>query len=146
MTERLTDEKLRELAGGEYRGSRRIAPLAAELLALRASNRSAYREIKRLRQIADLSKIDWVDYCNNVYAFLLGEQARLRAQEKRQHAAWRKAIEATQERHVNTGESACFATADDLEDEVILVDLEFTDPDPILAVNCETTHLERLAA
>jgi hypothetical protein len=50
MTERWTDEQLRELAGGKYGGSRRIAPLATELLALRASNRSAYREIKRLRQ------------------------------------------------------------------------------------------------
>jgi hypothetical protein len=92
-------------------------------------------------QIAGLSKIDWVDYCDNVYAFLLGEQARLRAQERREYTAWRRAIEATKERHVDTGESFCFATADDLEDEVVLVDLEFTDPHPILAA-----HLERLTA
>ena len=38
MSERLTDEQLREMAGGEYGGSRRIAPIAAELLALRAEN------------------------------------------------------------------------------------------------------------
>ena len=29
-------------------------------------------------QIADLNKVDWVEYCDKVYAFLLGEQARLR--------------------------------------------------------------------
>ena len=92
-------------------------------------------------QIADLNKIDWVKYCDNVYAFLLGEQARLRAQERREYAAWRKAIEATHARHVNTGESVCFATLDELEDEVINVDLEFTDAQAILVV-----HLERLAA
>lgn len=36
MSERLTDEQLNELAGGEYGGSRQIAPLAAEVIALRA--------------------------------------------------------------------------------------------------------------
>ena len=92
-------------------------------------------------QIADLNKIDWVEYCDNVYAFLLGEQARLRAQERREYTAWRKAIEAAQPRHVDTGESFCFATLDELEDEVINADLEFTDAQAILVV-----HLERLEA
>jgi hypothetical protein len=84
--------------------------------------------------VADLSKIDWVEYCANASAFL--QKAQRADQDRRQQErqdrrqqerlvrerhrrAWRKAIAATRERHVDTGESFCFATADELDDEVI---------------------------
>ena len=58
-------------------------------------------------QIADLNKIGLgriLRQCICVYA---GEQARLRAQERREYTASRKAIDATQVRHDDTGESFC---------------------------------------
>ena len=45
MTERLTDEQLRELVAGDYGGSRQIAPLATECLALRAQAKELILEI-----------------------------------------------------------------------------------------------------
>ena len=37
-----------------------------------------------------------------------------------------------------------YGSIDDLEREVVLVDLEDTDAETILAVDCQTFHLERL--
>ena len=43
--------------------------------------------------------------------------------------------------HVETGENRCFSTADELETEVVLADLEFVDAELIGAVDCERSRL-----
>jgi hypothetical protein len=104
---------------------------------------------------ADLSVLNWTKYCDAAAAWLTDECARLRAHEAVERD-WREREEARIRREAREmarqmiAEARLFASGygliEDLEDEVVLVNLEFTDPEPILAVDCQTTHLERLAA
>ena len=120
---------------------------------------------------ADLNMLNWVKYCDDAAAWLKEESERLtriaeaqarqridkarwdredarRAKERgereleRYRREWHEAVRATiaYEQLVNSG----YGPIEDLKDEVVLVDLEFTDARPILAVDCQTFHLERL--
>jgi hypothetical protein len=106
-------------------------------------------------KVANLKTHDWDRYCDQAAAWLKDESARLAAREE-EHKRWREREEAriwrearemarqmmAEERLLASG----YGPIDDLEDEVVLVDLEFTDPDPILAVDRQTFHFERLEA
>ena len=112
------------------------------------------RQPRRCGQKSPISKpIDWGEYCANAAAWLQRAKARLAAREA-EHKRWREREEAriwrearetarqmvAEERLLASG----YGPIDDLEDEVVLVDLEFTDAETILAVDCQTFHLERL--
>jgi hypothetical protein len=119
--------------------------------------------------IADLSKIDWVKYCDNARAYLDREirQRVQREEDERQKKEWLAQGEEAERRYREQEEArrvreVCdfynwrmaherllasgYGSVDDLEDEAVLVDLEFTDVKSILMVDHQTTHLERLVA
>jgi hypothetical protein len=56
---------------------------------------------------------------------------------------WGAEPEAHFHHHIDTGDSRCFATADELEHEVVLADLEYVDAELIAAVDCERSILRR---
>lgn len=104
-------------------------------------------------RVADLSKLNWDKYCRDAATWLAGEGERIAAREEdlkqsreREHARrLREALEfyysfVAHERLLASG----YGAIDDLEREVVLVDLEDTDAETILAVDCQTFHLERL--
>ena len=75
-----------------------------------------------------------------------GRQERA-AEQKRQDRLWRVHHDVPWRAsgdfydHIETGENRCYATADELETEVILVDLEDVDAELIAAVDCERSRL-----
>ena len=120
---------------------------------------------------ADLSVLNWDKYCDAAAAWLKEEGERLtriaeaqarqridkarwdredarQAKERgereleRYRREWHEAVRATlgYEQLLASG----YGSIDDLEREVVLVDLEDTDAEMILAVDCQTFHLERL--
>ena len=115
-------------------------------------------------RVADLNLIDWSQYCANAAAWLKEEGERIeeaketkariqrlhheceRQDEERRRAQdereWREIMRQTLavDRLLASG----YGPIDDLEREVVLVDLEDTDANEILAVDCQTFHLERL--
>ena len=115
-------------------------------------------------RVADLNLIDWGEYCANAAAWLQEERERIKEAEEtkariqrfhhecerederrrreRDEREWREIMRRTiaQDRLFASG----YGPIEDLKDEVVLVDLEFTDARPILAVDCQTFHLERL--
>jgi hypothetical protein len=104
---------------------------------------------------ADLSVLNWEKYCADAAAFLKDEQARLEQTRIYQAEALKRQAErierewAESVRQVLAMEqlfASGYGPIDDLEDEVVLVDLEFTDPETVLAVDRQTFHLERLEA
>lgn len=102
---------------------------------------------------ADLSVLNWDKYCSNSAAWLKAEGERLEARRaaheehlKQEEARiWREARAMARQM---IAEERLFASSygpiDELEDEVVLVDLEFADAETALAVDCQTFHLERL--
>lgn len=102
---------------------------------------------------ADLSILNWEKYCADAAAFLKDEQARLEQRRADDTAAMMRELE-----RIKRGWAECvrqtiaterlfasgYGSIDDLEREVVLVDLEDTDAETILAVDCQTFHLERL--
>ena len=124
-------------------------------------------------RVADLSVLNWEKYCDNAAAWLEEESARLarteafRAAERADDARWEREEASRNKERAERELERCrrewqqairqsigyaqllasgYGLIEDLEDEVVLVNLEFTDPEPILAFDCQTTHLERLAA
>ena len=120
---------------------------------------------------ADLNVLDWGKYCDDAAAWLKEEGERLariaehqaryrvdRARRDREEARWERARAARdlerdrREWHEAVRASVAYeqllasgyGSIDDLEREVVLVDLEDTDAETILAVDCQTFHLERL--
>jgi hypothetical protein len=122
-------------------------------------------------KIADLSVLNWEKYCADAAEWLKEESARL-ARVAAHQAAWRAEnaawVREEAQREKERGEreleryrrewqeavrrsigyaqllASGYGPIEDLKDEVVLVDLEFTDARPILAVDCQTFHLERL--
>ena len=122
-------------------------------------------------KVADLSVLDFDEYCNNAAAWLEEESARLAtieafraikraddARHERENARRGKEHDEQElERHRREWQAAFrastahkqllasgYGSIDDLEREVVLVDLEDTDAETILAIDCQTFHLERL--
>jgi hypothetical protein len=104
---------------------------------------------------ADLSVLNWDKYCADAADWLKEEGARLarmRAAEEAEHKrALKQALREWREfeRQALAADrllASGYGSIDDLEREVILVDLEDTDANEILAVDCQTFHLERLTA
>lgn len=102
---------------------------------------------------ADLSVLHWEKYCADAAAFLKDEQARLertradQAEQQKRELEWayREYREAARQMIATDRLLASgYGPIDDLESEVVLVDLEDTDAETILAVDCQTFHLERL--
>ena len=115
-------------------------------------------------KVADLSVLNFDEYCDNAAAWLEEESAQIarieavraarraddaryereeaRREKERYRREWQAAIRASiaYAQLLASG----YGSIDDLEDEVVLVDLEFTDAEPILAVDCQTFHFERL--
>ena len=115
-------------------------------------------------RVADLNLIDWSQYCANAAAWLKEEGERIerekedkarlqqlyreceRQDEERERAKrereWREIMR--QALALDRLLASSYGPIDDLEREVVLVDLEDTDANEILAVDCQTFHLERL--
>ena len=122
-------------------------------------------------KVADLSVLNFDEYCDNAAAWLAEESAQLARIEA--FRAARRADDARYEREEARREkergeleleryrrewqqairrsigyaqllASGYGPIDDLEREVVLVDLEDTDANEILAVDCQTFHLERL--
>ena len=102
---------------------------------------------------ADLSVLNWDKYCADAAAWLKEEGERLEQQRVYQAQALMRKVERTKRewaasvRRMLAEEqllASGYGPIDDLEREVVLVDLEDTDAETILAVDCQTFHLERL--
>jgi hypothetical protein len=124
-------------------------------------------------KIADLSVLNFDEYCANAAEWLKEESARLarieafQAARRADNARWVREMARREKERVER-ELECYwrerqqairqsigyaqllasgyGPIDDLEREVVLADLEDTDAETILAVDCQTFHLERLEA
>ena len=95
--------------------------------------------------VADLQKIDWKFY-DRIFQDWLREQPPP-VNPRPRHPPSPKSdypVVGTESgfwRHRDTGDSCCYPTADELEDEIVLVDLEDVDAQLIVAVDCERLTL-----
>ena len=113
-------------------------------------------------RVADMSKIDWVEYCRVAYEHYQAEKEQKAAYAARKYYPPVPPLPPPPSRgrpryfdhngkvltyfrspftdwceHVDTGESLCFATANELQDEVVNPDHEFFDVVPIVEVLLE---------
>jgi hypothetical protein len=97
-------------------------------------------------KVAHLDKMDWVKYCNDAHAFLVGEQERIAARDddlrrhrERRDARLRQEARELARRTIAHEQllASGYGPIDELEDEVVLVDLEFTDVESIADVATE---------